>query len=276
MQRELGLTYLFISHNLSLVRHISTRIAVMYLGRIVEIAAADALLDRPAHPYTRALLSAVPITHPREQRHRHVLGGDVPSALAVPAGCRFAPRCPHAQGRCRTVDPAHDAGFAAFNIHSRIHALHPEAHCVLHTHMPYATAITMLAGGRLEPASQEALRFYDDIAYDDSYNGLAHDVGEGERIAHAMGGKHVIFLAHHGVIVVGPSVAQAFDHLYYLERAAELQVKAMSCNRPLRLVPHETAKKTVGQFNREREHWARLHLDALRRKLDREQPAYAD
>jgi ribulose-5-phosphate 4-epimerase/fuculose-1-phosphate aldolase len=173
-------------------------------------------------------------------------------------------------------DPLHDAGFAAFNIHSRIHALHPEAHCVLHTHMPYATAITMLAGGRLEPASQEALRFYDDIAYDDSYNGLAHDVGEGERIAHAMGGKHVIFLAHHGVIVVGPSVAQAFDHLYYLERAAELQVKAMSCNRPLRLVPHETAKKTVGQFNREREHWARLHLDALRRKLDREQPAYAD
>jgi peptide/nickel transport system ATP-binding protein/oligopeptide transport system ATP-binding protein len=106
LQRELGLTYLFISHNLSVVRHISTRIAVMYLGRIVEIADADALFDRPAHPYTRALLSAVPITHPREQRHRHVLGGDVPSALAVPAGCRFAPRCPHAQDRCRTVDPA--------------------------------------------------------------------------------------------------------------------------------------------------------------------------
>jgi ribulose-5-phosphate 4-epimerase/fuculose-1-phosphate aldolase len=172
-------------------------------------------------------------------------------------------------------DPSQDAGFAAFNIHSRVHALHPEAQCVLHTHMPYATAITMLDGGRLEPASQEALRFHDDIAYDDSYNGLAHDGAEGERIARAMGRKHVLFLAHHGVIVVGPSVAQAFDHLYYLERAAELQVKAMSCNRPLRLVAPAVASKTVAQFGREREHWARLHLDALRRKLDREQPLYA-
>jgi ribulose-5-phosphate 4-epimerase/fuculose-1-phosphate aldolase len=168
-----------------------------------------------------------------------------------------------------------DGGFAAFNIHSQIHAVHPEARCVLHTHMPYATAITMLDKGRLEPASQEALRFHDDIAYDDSYNGLAHDPGEGERIARKMDGKHVLFLAHHGVIVVGPSVAQAFDHLYYLERAAELQVKAMSCNRPLRLVPDDIARRTVKQFGREREHWARLHLDALRRKLDHERPEYA-
>ena len=167
-----------------------------------------------------------------------------------------------------------DGGFAAFNIHSQIHAIHPEARCVLHTYMPYATAITMLDNGRLLPASQEALRFYDDIAYDDSYNGLAHDLAEGERIAHAMNTKHVLFLAHHGVIVVGASVAQAFDHLYYLERAAELQVKAMSCNVPLRLVADEVAKKTVQQFGREREHWARLHLNALRKKLDREEPQY--
>jgi peptide/nickel transport system ATP-binding protein/oligopeptide transport system ATP-binding protein len=106
LQRELGLTYLFISHNLSVVRHISNRIAVMYLGRIVEVADADALFERPAHPYTRALLSAVPVAHPREERHRHVLAGDVPSPMAVPAGCRFAPRCPMAQDRCRSADPA--------------------------------------------------------------------------------------------------------------------------------------------------------------------------
>ncbi len=90
LQQELGLTYLFISHNLAVVRHISTRIAVMYLGRIVELADADALFARPVHPYTRALLSAVPVSHPDLPRHRHMLRGDVPSATAVPKGCRFA------------------------------------------------------------------------------------------------------------------------------------------------------------------------------------------
>jgi ribulose-5-phosphate 4-epimerase/fuculose-1-phosphate aldolase len=168
-----------------------------------------------------------------------------------------------------------DGGFAAFNIHSQIHAMHPHARCILHTHMPYATAIAMLEGGRLEPSSQEALRFHGDIAYDDSYDGLAHDAAEGARIARAMGDKHVLFLAHHGVIVVGPTVAQAFDHLYYLERAAQLQWLAMSTNRPMRRVPEAVAAKTVKQFGRERERWARLHLDALRHKLDRGQPEYA-
>lgn len=106
LQQELNLTYLFISHNLAVVRHISNRIAVMYLGRIVELADADALFARPVHPYTRALLSAVPITHPDQPRHRHVLRGDVPSATAVPKGCRFAPRCAFAEAACHQSDPA--------------------------------------------------------------------------------------------------------------------------------------------------------------------------
>jgi peptide/nickel transport system ATP-binding protein/oligopeptide transport system ATP-binding protein len=106
LQRELGLTYLFISHNLAVVRHISTRIAVMYLGRIVELAEAEALFARPVHPYTRALLSAVPVSHPDQPRHRHVLRGDVPSAMAIPPGCRFAPRCRFAEARCREQEPA--------------------------------------------------------------------------------------------------------------------------------------------------------------------------
>jgi oligopeptide/dipeptide ABC transporter ATP-binding protein len=105
LQQELGLTYLFISHNLAVVRHISSRIAVMYLGRIVEIADADALFARPTHPYTRALLSAVPVSHPDQPRHRHVLPGDVPSAIGVTKGCRFAPRCRYAEARCREDDP---------------------------------------------------------------------------------------------------------------------------------------------------------------------------
>ncbi|MEQ9814645.1 MAG: ATP-binding cassette domain-containing protein [Azospirillaceae bacterium] len=105
LQRDLGLTYLFISHNLAVVRHISDRIAVMYLGRVVEIATAEALFAEPTHPYTRALLSAVPPAHPRAPRRRHQLKGDVPDPIAIPAGCRFVTRCPHAEGRCRTLDP---------------------------------------------------------------------------------------------------------------------------------------------------------------------------
>ena len=105
LQQELGLTYLFISHNLAVVRHISTRIAVMYLGRIVELADADTLFANPIHPYTQALLSAVPVSYPDQPRNRHVLRGDVPSASAVPRGCRFASRCRFVEPRCREVDP---------------------------------------------------------------------------------------------------------------------------------------------------------------------------
>jgi len=106
LQQELGLTYLFISHNLSVVRHISDRVAVMYLGRIVELADAETLFNAPAHPYTRALLSAIPPGHPRARRNREKLQGDVPSPLAIPQGCRFAPRCRFATERCRVDDPA--------------------------------------------------------------------------------------------------------------------------------------------------------------------------
>ena len=93
----------------------------------------------------------------------------------------------------------------AFYIHSRIHLGSPHAACVLHTHMPYATALTLLEGGRLEMVEQNALRFYDDIAYDDTYNGLVVDNAEGDRLARTLGNKRVMFLANHGVIVVGAS-----------------------------------------------------------------------
>jgi oligopeptide/dipeptide ABC transporter ATP-binding protein len=105
LQQELGLTYLFISHNLAVVRHISARIAVMYLGRIVELAHTDTLFASPAHPYTRALLSAAPVSHPDEPRHRHVLPGEVSVATGAPKGCRFAARCQFAEPRCREIDP---------------------------------------------------------------------------------------------------------------------------------------------------------------------------
>ncbi|WP_432546364.1 ABC transporter ATP-binding protein [Kineococcus sp. SYSU DK004] len=108
LQRQLGLTYLFVSHDLSAVRHVSDRIAVMYLGRVVEVGTAEQVSGDPQHPYTRALLSAVPVPDPVRERRREriVLAGDVPSASKVPSGCRFRTRCPHAFEPCPDVDPA--------------------------------------------------------------------------------------------------------------------------------------------------------------------------
>ncbi len=105
LQRELRLSYLFIAHDLAVVKHVSDRVAVMYLGHIVEVADADTIYRRPAHPYTRALLSAIPVPEPRRKSNRIVLGGDVPSPITPPTGCPFHPRCPHAQDRCRVEKP---------------------------------------------------------------------------------------------------------------------------------------------------------------------------
>ena len=105
IQQDLGLTYLFIAHDLSVVRHIADRVAVMYLGRVVELATRDQLYDSPSHPYTRALLSAVPVPDPGARRTRVVLTGDVPSPSRVPSGCPFHPRCPEAIDACRRVVP---------------------------------------------------------------------------------------------------------------------------------------------------------------------------
>lgn len=107
LQHELGLTYLFVSHDLSMVRHISNRIGVMYLGNIVEIADNDELYDHPMHPYTQALLSAIPIADPKRARstRRQVIQGDLPSPMNVPSGCRFHTRCPYATERCSQECP---------------------------------------------------------------------------------------------------------------------------------------------------------------------------
>jgi peptide/nickel transport system ATP-binding protein/oligopeptide transport system ATP-binding protein len=105
LQEEFRLTYLFIAHNLSVVEHISDRVAVMYLGKIVELAPRQELFENPLHPYTQALMSAIPIPKPNLNRKRVILEGEVPSPLNPPAGCRFHPRCPAAMERCSVEEP---------------------------------------------------------------------------------------------------------------------------------------------------------------------------
>ncbi len=108
LQQQFNLTYLFVSHDLSVVRHVADRIAVMYLGKIVEVSDRDELYAAPKHPYTKALLSAVPIPDPKLERRRKriILSGDLPSPINIPSGCRFHTRCPMAQQICREVEPA--------------------------------------------------------------------------------------------------------------------------------------------------------------------------
>lgn len=173
------------------------------------------------------------------------------------------------------LDGEGEAEKTAFYIHSRIHLANPRAACVLHTHMPYATALTLTVPGRLEMLEQNALRFAGDIAYDDEYNGLVVDDAEGDRLARVLGDKRVLFLANHGVLVVGTTVAEAFDALYYLERACRLQVLARATGLPLRPVRPEVVRETYRMILADTPKYAGAHFEALKRLLDREQPDYA-
>ena len=116
LQAEYGLTYLFIAHNLSVVEHISDRVAVMYLGKIVEMADRQELFDRPLHPYTKALMSAIPVPNPHLRRQRILLSGDVPSPVTPPSGCRFHPRCPEVLKQCQVEEPEYKAVSPGHNV----------------------------------------------------------------------------------------------------------------------------------------------------------------
>jgi ribulose-5-phosphate 4-epimerase/fuculose-1-phosphate aldolase len=168
----------------------------------------------------------------------------------------------------REVEPT------AFHIHSRIHKACPQAICVMHTHMPNATALTLVEGGRLEPVEQGALRFHGSTVYNDDYNGLALSSDEGDRIAAALGDNDIVFMAAHGVTVTGSSVARTFDKLYYLERACQLQVLARSTGLSLRWLSDEVIETTVRQFATSNTDSAPLHFDSLKRILDRDEPDY--
>jgi len=131
LQREFHLSYLFIAHDLAVVEHISHRVAVMYLGKVVEIAPRQAIFSRPQHPYTEALLDAVPVPDPTVRKQRRVLGGDVPSPMNPPAGCRFHTRCPYVEERCRIDEPplqqVQPGQWVACHLRQPVAALQPES-----------------------------------------------------------------------------------------------------------------------------------------------------
>ncbi|MDH4393402.1 MAG: aldolase [Aquabacterium sp.] len=160
----------------------------------------------------------------------------------------------------------HPVESTAMFIHAAIHRIARQP-CVLHTHMPHATALTLTADRALDPAlSQTAMRFHGRLAVDAHYNGLALDAAEGERIARAMGGADVVFLANHGVVVCGAQLAHAYDDLYYLERACQAQVLAQATGRPLAPVNADLAARVAAQTLGERLQ-SDLFFEALRRTV---------
>ncbi|WP_158964947.1 aldolase [Chachezhania sediminis] len=163
----------------------------------------------------------------------------------------------------------------AFFIHSRLHKLLPRAKVAFHTHMPYATALSMVEGPPLQWAGQNALRFYGRMLVDEDYNGLALDTTEGDRIAGAIGDADVVFMRNHGVMVIGASVAQVWDDLYYLERACEAQVIAESTGRKLVPVAQDVIEATYAQTQSVGPDSSRAHLASIRRRLDRAGSDYA-
>ncbi len=163
----------------------------------------------------------------------------------------------------------------AFYIHARVHMRHPRANVVFHTHMPNATALAMVQGQPLRWAGQTALKFYGRTLTDEHFNGLALDELEGDRIAASIGDADVIFMHNHGVMVIGANIAEAWDDLYYLERACEVQRLAESTGRPLAVIDQAMAERTYAQMRSSGRESARQHLASIKRILDKEHSDYA-
>ncbi|UWU75853.1 class II aldolase/adducin family protein [Bradyrhizobium huanghuaihaiense] len=176
-----------------------------------------------------------------------------------------------------------DIEMTAFCIHAPVHRLNPKARAALHTHMPYASALTRLKDSRIKAIGQTEILCMKDIAYDEHYPGGANDIKEGERLAGILGDKSVLFMGNHGVLVVGETVAEAYDRLYYLERACQVQLYAMWTHQELRQVDplvvkdmtESSARSYIFGNPKPDRKACEVHFDALKRMLERrETPDY--
>jgi ribulose-5-phosphate 4-epimerase/fuculose-1-phosphate aldolase len=164
---------------------------------------------------------------------------------------------------------------SAWCIHGRIHARLPRARCVLHVHPPYGTALAALADPGLKPIDQNTARFFNRLAIDRQFDGLADQRDEGERLVRALGDKNLMIMGNHGLLVTAPTVAEAFDDLYFLERAAKTLVLAYSTGQPLKVMPDELAEKTARSWGAFADS-AFAHFRDLKQLLDQQDPAYRD
>jgi len=208
------------------------------------------------------------------------LGSDPDRFLITPLGLHWSEICASRllvlDSEGRIVEGEGEVDPSAFWIHSRILHARNDVSCVLHTHQPYATAIAVQEGGRLLPVSQIALRFHARVAYLETYRGAADNLEDAEELAHALGGKSVLFLAHHGIIAAANSVARAFGDLYFLERAARLQILAQSTGEKLRFIPCEVGDRyTSDSRANSLAKQAIRHFAALTRVLDRDESGYS-
>jgi len=176
---------------------------------------------------------------------------------------------PETMKRSNAPDPS------AWCIHGQLHAGAPQARCILHLHPPYATAVSTLADPEIKPIDQNTARFYNRVAIDLGYGGIADNDAEGKRLVGALGNKTRMMMGNHGVLVVADTVAEAFHDLYYLERACQTLVLAHSTGQQLNLMPHEIAERTaLGWLDYTDSAYA--HFDEMKAMLDEKDPSYAD
>ncbi len=164
---------------------------------------------------------------------------------------------------------------SAWCIHGAIHAALPHARCVLHVHPPYATAIAALADPTILPIDQNTARFYNRVAIDLAYGGVADNAAEGRRLREALGHHRVMILGNHGVLVVGKTVAAAYDELYYFERACQTLVLAWSTGQKLNVMPHDLAERTALDWQHY-PNYAVAHFEEMKRTLDAKGANYAE
>jgi ribulose-5-phosphate 4-epimerase/fuculose-1-phosphate aldolase len=171
-----------------------------------------------------------------------------------------------------SIPPAIDR--TAWAIHRALHAALPHARCILHLHPPHATALSCLVDREIKPIDQTSARFFRRVAIDPSYRGFADNAAEGQRLAHALGDKRLLLMGNHGALVVGQTIAEAFDDLYHLERASRILMLAYSSGQPLSVLPDEIAERTARGWQ-DGGAFARAHLEQIKRRLDAEGASYA-